>query len=103
MDGDVAPLVEMCSLCEKFGAELIVDEAHSTGCFGPKVGLISLASCCCCAWHSVWVGGWCSLFLPLFFKNPPSLLPSLCLESYQPCVYVWCFFGGGGGVGSICK
>ncbi|RMX74553.1 hypothetical protein D0869_12478 [Hortaea werneckii] len=40
MDGDIAPLVEIVRLMkETFTAgngHLIVDEAHSTGCFGPK-------------------------------------------------------------------
>jgi 8-amino-7-oxononanoate synthase len=36
MDGDVAPLVEIAELAEQYRAHLIVDEAHSTGCFGPQ-------------------------------------------------------------------
>ncbi|TCD00692.1 pyridoxal phosphate-dependent aminotransferase family protein [Pedobacter frigidisoli] len=35
MDGDMAPLKEISSLCEKYNANLIVDEAHATGLFGP--------------------------------------------------------------------
>lgn len=34
MDGDLAPLREIADLCEKYRAHLIVDEAHSTGCYG---------------------------------------------------------------------
>lgn len=34
MDGDEAPLSKIADLCEKYGALLIVDEAHSTGIYG---------------------------------------------------------------------
>jgi 8-amino-7-oxononanoate synthase len=36
MNGDVAPLREMTELAEKYGAVLIVDEAHATAVHGPQ-------------------------------------------------------------------
>ena len=36
MDGDVAPLEELVKLKDKYQVELIVDEAHSGGLYGPE-------------------------------------------------------------------
>jgi 8-amino-7-oxononanoate synthase len=36
MEGDVAPLPEIAELCSKFGARLMVDEAHSLGVLGAR-------------------------------------------------------------------
>ncbi|MES2448457.1 MAG: pyridoxal phosphate-dependent aminotransferase family protein [Bacteroidota bacterium] len=34
MDGDLVPLAKISRLCDKYNANLIVDEAHATGIFG---------------------------------------------------------------------
>ena len=34
MQGDIAPLPELCDVCQKHGARLVVDDAHGTGVCG---------------------------------------------------------------------
>ncbi|XP_023685675.1 2-amino-3-ketobutyrate coenzyme A ligase, mitochondrial [Paramormyrops kingsleyae] len=36
MDGDIAPLVGICDLAERYGAMVFIDECHATGFMGPR-------------------------------------------------------------------
>jgi len=40
MDGDVAPLADVCAAVEEFGAWLMVDEAHATGLYADGGGIV---------------------------------------------------------------
>ena len=35
MDGDIAPLADYAAVCRRYGALLLVDEAHAVGIYGP--------------------------------------------------------------------
>ncbi len=47
VDGDLAPLRAMHALCRRYGAVLLVDDAHGTGLLGPRgAGAVAAAGLC---------------------------------------------------------
>jgi len=55
MDGDIAPLARLLELAERYGAWLVVDDAHGFGVLGPQ-GRGALADAALRSEHLVYVG-----------------------------------------------
>jgi 8-amino-7-oxononanoate synthase len=55
MDGDLAPLPDLLALCERYGAWLVVDDAHGLGVLGAH-GAGALEHFGLCSPHVVWMG-----------------------------------------------
>ncbi|MGH9404824.1 MAG: aminotransferase class I/II-fold pyridoxal phosphate-dependent enzyme [Terriglobia bacterium] len=97
MEGDRAPLRELAALAERYGAELIVDEAHATGVFGPRGrGLLAEAGLSSAALAAVFPCGKalaacgafvaCSSVLKQFLVNRArTFIFSTALPPYMAC------------------
>jgi 8-amino-7-oxononanoate synthase len=80
MDGDRCPLPELVALAERYGAQVIVDEAHATGCFGSEgAGLVAEAGLRGRVLATVHTGGK-ALGVPGAYVCGPALLRDLLVN-----------------------
>jgi 8-amino-7-oxononanoate synthase len=92
MDGDRAPLREIFELADRYGAEVIVDEAHATGVCGPngrgltaELGLQPLAVVHTCGKALASMGAFvcgCKLLRKFLINRARSFIFSTALPAY---------------------
>ena len=52
MDGNIAPLKEICDLADEYSAIVLIDECHATGFFGKVCAGLCLCLCVCVSTHA---------------------------------------------------